>query len=202
VQAVLLGGALLVCAPSVGRTQGAAPQLAHGLAPDARVPAARLEPRAGTLRIETAEGSQQRSPREGALELHGGARLVLGGGVRASLAWPGIASAELVGPLELAWSAPNRPDAAPALELIALGGRLDLEWRSGGGSLKLVQGFELEARRCALGLLGRPGGALELVHRAGEDLSLRSLAERTPGTWPSRLRAGASARLAPPERAR
>lgn len=164
--------------------------------------AARLEVRAGSLRIENAAGSQQRGPREGALELHGGARLVLGSGVRASVTWPGIASAELVGPLELAWSAPNRADAAPALDLLALGGRLELEWRSAAGSLKLAQGYELSARRCALELLGRPGGALELVHRGGEDLGLRSLAERTPGTWPSRLRAGASARLLPPERPR
>jgi len=168
---------------------------------EARPAAARIEPRAGTLRIESAGTIHQRSPREGALELHGAARLVLGSGTRASLAWPGIASAELIGPLELAWTPPANADVAPALELLSLGGRLELEWRR-DGTLKLAQGYELDARRCALELLGRPGATLELVHRGGEDLVLRSLVERTPGTWPSRLRSGASAKLAPPERTR
>jgi len=117
------------------------------------------------------------------------------GGTRSEVEvlWPGLASIKVRGSASFGFAPREQPPFRPVLSFQHLASA-DVEVRRGSLGLVLPQGWELSIERAALYLRELPDGTLELHHRGGEPITIRSRIEREEG-HPERLVSGARLRL-------
>ncbi|MBM3976136.1 MAG: hypothetical protein FJ299_04015 [Planctomycetes bacterium] len=147
---------------------------------------ARLAHGGGTLELRAGEK----------LSAASGGRLLVDTGARVTVSFTGRSSLVVSGPAALAF-APPATQEAPLDIAVERAHELAAENRRGALQITHPSGFEIRLDQGLCRLSDLPGGAADLTHLGGAPLRLRSTTTRPSGSWPSRLEAGRSARLAP-----
>lgn len=160
---------------------------------DESVPS-RLRVVMGRVSLENAGAREAVSRSDGQRVVRGAAALEVGTGARVELRWDRVMSLNIQGPAELSWRPSDVEGGAPSLR-IESARRLEWEVRSGDPTVELSQGWRIVAERGAYWMGSAADGGVDLGNHGGADLKIRTLVQRTPGTWPSRLTPGQRVRL-------